>query len=90
MNGLAEGAGRSPHAVPAAASVGDGPERGPGDKLFTPEQEQEFVRRYQRNSQHGVKDIKTTLRQMNHGQGLGNSYFKHASWLVKRYGLREA
>jgi len=58
--------------------------------MFTPEQEREFLLRYRRNSERGIRDIKAVLRQMNHGAGLGNAYFRHASWLVKKHGLKEA
>jgi len=91
VNRLPEQTGRIAQTVPAAQEVeDDGPELGPGDRMFTPEQEREFLLRYRRNAQQGIRDIKTTLRQMNHGEGLGNSYFRHASWLVKKHGLREA
>jgi hypothetical protein len=52
---------------------------GPNDKQFTPEQSREFLTRYYKKPM-AIKDI---LRQMDGGKGLGNSYFKHASWLLK-------
>lgn len=52
---------------------------GPNDKKLTPDQAQEFLTRY-RKKPMAIKDI---LRQMDGGNGLGNSYFKHASWLLK-------
>ena len=91
VNWLPEQTGRVAQTVPAEQEIeDDGPELGPGDRMFTPEQEREFLLRYRRNSERGIRDIKATLRQMNNGIGLGNSYFKHGSWLVKKNGLREA
>jgi hypothetical protein len=58
---------------------------GPDDRVFTPDQEQEFITRY-RKQQLPVKGI---LRQMNNGQGLTNRYSKHASWIIEHYGLRK-
>jgi hypothetical protein len=52
---------------------------GPNDKQLTAAQCQEFLTRY-RKKPMAIKDI---LRQMDGGKGLGNSYFKHASWLLK-------
>jgi hypothetical protein len=59
---------------------------GPGYRTFTPEQVQEFITRYRKNPGQNIKDY---LRQMNGGQGLGNSYAQHGSWLVEKYGLRK-
>ncbi len=72
--------GRDSGPVPASP---DGPKLGPDDRAFTPEQAEEFLRRYRR-----TPDIKACLRQMNQGEGLSNRYHKHASWLVKTSGLR--
>jgi hypothetical protein len=61
-----------------------GPSLGPTDKAFTSEQEREFLIRYKKNPQA----IKNILRQMNNGEGLGNAYVKHASWLLEQNGMR--
>lgn len=61
-----------------------GPMLGPTDKAFTSEQEREFLIRYRKNPQA----IKNILRQMNNGEGLGNAYAKHASWLLEQAGLK--
>ena len=63
----------------------NGPDLGPDDKVFTSEQEQEFVMRYRKFG----GNIKGILRQMNGGEGLSNRYAKYASWCLEKHGLRK-
>jgi hypothetical protein len=58
---------------------------GPDDRVFTAEQEAEFLRRHGKQ-QLPVKEI---LRQMNNGEGLSNRYAKYANWLIEKRGLRK-
>lgn len=57
------------------------PGMGPDDLTLTDEQAEELIRLY---SKFG--NIKTCLRAMNSGRGLGNRYAKHASYILKNKG----
>jgi FtsZ-binding cell division protein ZapB len=67
---------RVPETDPGSPAV---PGLGPNDKAMTPEQETEFLRFYR----HKPGPVKSVLRYMNGGRGLGNAYAKHASWIIK-------
>ncbi len=56
------------------------------DRLFSEEQEADFIRRFAK-----IRDVKTCLRQMQNSRGsigLSNRYYKHANWIVEQKNLR--
>jgi len=61
------------------------PALGPEDKMLTPEQAEEFLRRYRKKPQ-AIKEI---LRLMNNGEGLSNRYSKHANLLLEQHNLKK-